>query len=193
MLRTNYSAALALAALMASLLGCATDSEQPPSTPSAAWSITRAVASPSRSISSMTTATNRSPATGTTAGSARMTAVRHESGHVPFGLADEYCWDGGYFQATHLPNIYRELFSLGSQIGCAEDAINVGRTAADCRSFEEDGFWFLDSTWYTSDPDALTPCFTDGKDDIMADEGPLRALDLRRIEWVYDNCSAASC
>ena len=32
----------------------------------------------------------------------------HETGHRPFGLADEYCCDGGYFQADPFPNVYEE-------------------------------------------------------------------------------------
>ena len=36
----------------------------------------------------------------------------HETGHTPFGLADEYCCDSHYFQPDPHPNIYEEIRRL---------------------------------------------------------------------------------
>ena len=115
--------------------------------------------------------------------------IRHETGHRPFGLADEYCCDGGYFQTSPFPDIYDSRTAVmlpggGVIIGCEDDAVNVGRTAADCRSWDEDIPWWFDDTWYTSDPDS---------DDLMFDRGQRRALDDRRMNWLFDVCRGAAC
>ena len=62
------------------------------------------------------------------------TTFRHEQGHRPFGLADEYCFkrpssmssncDGGYFQTDIFPNVYE----AGSD--CENDAAALGRPTA---------------------------------------------------------------
>jgi hypothetical protein len=104
--------------------------------------------------------------------------VRHETGHKPFGLADEYCCDGGYFQTDVFPDIYEEPDD------CAADAPSLGRTGADCREFEEVIDWWFDSDWSVSDP---------ASDDLMVDRGAPQANDTRRINWVYDNCASAGC
>jgi hypothetical protein len=102
--------------------------------------------------------------------------ILHETGHRPFGLADEYPPDGGYFQTEIFPNVY--------STGCAEDAVNVGRTAGDCRSFEEEVPWWFNRIWFTSDP---------ASDDLMVDRGTRRALDNRRIHWLFDVCRGSGC
>ena len=65
----------------------------------------------------------------------------HETGHRPFGLADEYCCDGGYwkpgdrddpYSLGRLPNVY------GGGNPCADDTSDVGKTPADCRRWVED-------------------------------------------------------
>src|SRR5206468_1951443 len=68
--------------------------------------------------------------------------VRHETGHAPFGLSDEYCCDGGYWQPSTDPNLY------SSQANCANDAPNVTRTASACHSITVNG----GGVWWTSDP-----------------------------------------
>jgi hypothetical protein len=94
----------------------------------------------------------------------------HEAGHVPFGLADEYCCDGGYWQAGAMPNVF------GSSAACQEDAPKVGRPASACRSLgaTNDGM-----SWFTSDP---------AGGDTMVDNGVLRALDRRRWVDLIDRC-----
>lgn len=101
----------------------------------------------------------------------------HETGHQPFGLADEYCCDGGYFQADPFPNLYEEPED------CAEDAGNLGRPDSACREFEEDDGW-LESDWSTSEP---------ASNDLMVDNMTAQAADVRRIEWLLGTCQAAAC
>lgn len=118
--------------------------------------------------------------------------LRHETGHRPFGLADEYCdlrnppagsvCDGGYFEAEPFPNLY------GDRTRCENDAPNledggVARTAADCGSFTEDVAWWFDDTWWISEP----------VDDLMVNNSTPRAADRRRIQWLLDRCLAGDC
>jgi hypothetical protein len=90
----------------------------------------------------------------------------HEMGHTPFGLADEYCCDGGYGQAEFLPNVYRDLQS------CTADLLNAGAQPGDCRRIGT-------TPWYTSDP----------LPDVMADDRrTFNRLDRRRANWLLDRC-----
>lgn len=106
--------------------------------------------------------------------------VLHETGHQPFGLADEYCCDGGYFQTDEAPNVYEEPSD------CAADAPSLGRTAADCREFTEVVDWWFDSDWSVSDPPG---------NDLMEDSGSRapQAADARRINLIFSKCAAAGC
>jgi hypothetical protein len=114
-----------------------------------------------------------------------ISTVRHETGHRPFGLADEYCpnridgkCDGGYFEADPYPNVYAEPEE------CVADAPNLGRTAADCREWTEDVENWADSDWSKSDP---------GGDDLMEYNGAAQGADRRRINWLFDECRGARC
>jgi hypothetical protein len=122
----------------------------------------------------------------------------HETGHRPFGLADEYCnkrnppagsvCDGGYYQNNPFPNLYEEPEN------CIADITNLQtwderlghriRTTADCKQFEEDLFWFFDKDWSVSEPH---------EDDLMVDNATIRGADARRIEWLFNRCAQASC
>lgn len=97
----------------------------------------------------------------------------HEAGHQPFGLADEYCCDGWNAQVSPFPNVY------GSLAACQADAVNVGRTPSDCRTWTSNS-----GIWYTSDP--ATP-------DLMVDNLTPQALDIRRIGWILVNCEGGAC
>ncbi|WP_109211768.1 MULTISPECIES: hypothetical protein [Microbacterium] len=101
--------------------------------------------------------------------------VLHETGHSPFGLPDEYCCDGGYWENTPNPTMF------DTQAECEADAPNLGRTAADCRSIAEtDG-----PTWWVSEPDP---------DDLMnSDRRPPRAGDIRRMDWFLTECLDGNC
>ena len=114
--------------------------------------------------------------------------ILHETGHQPFGLADEYCdqrpgsfstvCDGGYFQNNPFPNLYED------RDDCQADAPSVGRTASACQSFVEEVRWWFDNTWSTSDP---------ASNDLMVDNRAPQALDLRRMDWLFGECNSASC
>jgi len=101
--------------------------------------------------------------------------VRHETGHAPFGLADEYCCDTGYFQPNPEPNVYSTL------IACETDARDVGRFPSACRQIAKGGNTV---SWWTSDP---------ASDDLMVDNGTPRALDERRINWKFNECDQGRC
>jgi len=91
------------------------------------------------------------------------TAV-HETGHLPFGLADEYCCDGGYTQAAIFPNVYDGL------VACTSDLPTDG-TPATCR--------MISGNWFTSDP---IP-------DLMeAEQITFNRLDRRRADWLIAGC-----
>jgi hypothetical protein len=108
----------------------------------------------------------------------------HETGHRPFGLADEYCCDGGYFQNNPFPNLFDVLSGSPFILGCAEDAASRGLTAADCRTFDEDVPWWFDDDWYTTDP---------ASNDLMVDNQARQPLDDRRIDWLFSECRGAAC
>jgi hypothetical protein len=103
--------------------------------------------------------------------------VLHETGHAPFGLADEYAPDGGYFQTAERPNVYTSLFA------CLVDATTIGRTPDDCREWkrasDSKSFW-------TSDPSG---------NDLMESSGDRdpQLLDTRRIEWMFEQCAQGNC
>jgi hypothetical protein len=102
----------------------------------------------------------------------------HETGHVPFGLADEYCCDGGYFENPPFPNLW------DSRGECQADAPSLGRTAADCRMIT-DTRPTPAQNWLTSEP---TP------DDLMNNsQRPPRAADIRRMDWYFGNCVVGKC
>ena len=95
----------------------------------------------------------------------------HESGHVPFGLSDEYDDAKRYFVADPFPNIYK------TQAACDNDPFNSGKT---CRMFlSEKG-----EDWFTSDP---------AINDVMVDIGDFQPLDLRRVNWFLDQCDNGEC
>jgi hypothetical protein len=106
---------------------------------------------------------------------AHLQTVRHESGHRPFGLADEYCCDGGYYEQDEVPNVYE------SAQACQTDAPSLGYPASFCRSFMSTR---NNQTYWVSDP---------ASNDLMVDNTTPQAADLRRINWLFGNCAAAKC
>ena len=112
--------------------------------------------------------------------------ILHETGHRPFGLADEYCCDGGYFQNEPFPNLYDLPSPTPNtvRLTCEEDAPNLGKTLADCRSFEEDIPWWFNNLWYTTDPTS---------NDLMVNQGMRQPHDTRRMNWLFDVCRGAGC
>jgi len=110
--------------------------------------------------------------------------VLHESGHQPYGLADEYCCDGGYFQPDPYPNLCAE------QSGCVAEIPDLQtwdtrlgvtpRTTASCTSLTSVG----GDDWWTSDSRV---------NDLMMNNSTPQGADYRRIQWIFDRCAAASC
>lgn len=104
--------------------------------------------------------------------------VLHETGHSPFGLADEYCCDGGYFENSPNPDLWDTLAE------CQSDATALGRPTTDCRTIT-DSRPTPPKNWYTSEP---TP------NDLMnGDRRPPQAADIRRMDWFFGNCAAGKC
>lgn len=91
----------------------------------------------------------------------------HELGHTPFGLADEYCCDGGYWQAPERPNVYASLSA------CRADAPAAGNPASNCRLLGPG------STWYTSDAPGEV---------MNGDRTTFRPLDRRRWDEMTKRC-----
>lgn len=110
--------------------------------------------------------------------------VRHETGHSPFGLADEYCCDGGYFQTSPNPNLYgpEASGSDASKTACEADALGGLRGACipyvSERVSEGDRFYRLD---HAPAHDAV-----EVENDRMLDNLVPRAADERRIQAVFD-------
>jgi hypothetical protein len=100
----------------------------------------------------------------------------HETGHRPFGAADIYCCDGGYFQRSTHPNLYAEQedfflwlpwqdnlegasdYSWGDTVpGCEDEDLlgTSGKPIPDanndpCPSFTDDHF--LENDWFRPEP-----------------------------------------
>ncbi|WP_433222893.1 hypothetical protein ACQP00_24700 [Dactylosporangium sp. CS-047395] len=104
--------------------------------------------------------------------------VLHETGHAPFGLADEYCCDGGYFENPPFPNLW------DSRGECQTDAPDLGRTPADCRTIT-DSRPNPAQNWSLSEPD--------NTDLMNSDRRPPQAADIRRMDWFIANCVAGKC
>jgi hypothetical protein len=100
--------------------------------------------------------------------------VAHESGHQPFGLADEYCCNGGYIPST-------KVFS--SQAACQADALAASAPDT-CRQIADAtgsvSWWRLDS--------AAT-----AGNDLMIGNGDFQAADTRAHESLFSKCRTAKC
>ncbi|MFO0725296.1 MAG: hypothetical protein U1E65_16050 [Myxococcota bacterium] len=94
----------------------------------------------------------------------------HETHHTPFGLFDEYCCDGGYFQAPVNPNVY------GSMTACLMYSSNP----ATCMPIGNLGL-----SHFVSDP---------GPADVMGKNASVEnADDLRRMNGYYADCAQGGC
>lgn len=96
----------------------------------------------------------------------------HETGHSPFGLADEHLGSPSYFEPNPFPNIYATL------LRCQDDAGNLGgRSPASCVAFMPT---IAGGVWYTSEPRV---------NDLMLDNRTPQAADIRRINWFFTQCN----
>jgi hypothetical protein len=99
--------------------------------------------------------------------------VRYQTGHVPFGLADEYTPDGGYFQVAPFPNVYLV------QSDCDRDPLlNVP-----CQPLPNTTSSF---TWYRVDA-------VNVDQDMMGRGEEAQAADNRRIDWLFGECEMGNC
>ncbi len=112
----------------------------------------------------------------------------HESGHMVFGLADQYCCDSFYWQPDPYPNLYTAFYGFFGYIRCPEDVGNLlawdyrlgdlqlpGRT---CREFTA-----YSTAKHQSDPwDAGRQAARS----LMGDNSMIRAPAARRMEWVLN-------
>jgi len=95
----------------------------------------------------------------------------HELHHAAFGLADEYCCDGGYFEANPYPNVMRNLGS------CAMN----GSTPSACAPIDPSNT----GGWHRSDGPAP---------DVMSNDMTIeKADDLRRANYFFDQCHIGGC
>jgi hypothetical protein len=110
--------------------------------------------------------------------------VRHETGHSPFGLADEYCCDGGYFQTGANPNLYGPdpAGSTTALAACQADALAGLRSSCigftSTRVSSGSRFFRLDH--------APAPGDEDVENDRMVDNKLPRAADERRIQAIIN-------
>lgn len=77
----------------------------------------------------------------------RLQVVVHEAGHRPFGLADEYCCDGGYFTNSVIdtppfPNLFK------TEAGCRNEAGERDFDPDECRELFASG-----ANWWLFEPD----------------------------------------
>jgi hypothetical protein len=94
----------------------------------------------------------------------------HETGHFPFGLADEYK-GSVYYENPHFPNVYE------SQSLCEAD--KPVPSTVPCRPVDSTNP--NNANWFTSDP---------GQHDLMVDDEIPQNLDVRRIDWMFSECAA---
>ena len=104
----------------------------------------------------------------------KTSVFRHESGHRPFGLADEYSPKGGHYERSLYPNNYETFYT------CNADLVNLNDDANECVSFETNS----GKTFWRSDP---------ADDHLMLDKGKPRAADLRRMNWLIRRCKEGDC
>ncbi len=111
----------------------------------------------------------------------------HETGHVPFGLSDEYCkkdLSDAYRVSLPYPNVY------SSQTDCFTDALALGVADA-CQQIKENT---------SQNPNCSVNYYrvesaSSYVDDLMTEYGYLtpNPADKRRIDWLFDKCSSAIC
>ncbi len=107
----------------------------------------------------------------------------HELGHMPFGLADEYCCDGGYFQTGFAPNVYASADATQSSTACRADPLAALLGA--CGAFTENRPPSRRRVFRLDHPPGSRFDFRDVSNDLMVDDGTLRPADVRRFQHVF--------
>lgn len=136
--------------------------------------------------------------------------VLHETGHVPFGLADEYCCDGGYVMPKKnpspddLPNVYHkqgvcqmDQLSFGVTDACEQISGNACVGGANPRlsckpdSMGQDparcGMGIPCSQTFLPNVFRLDPLSTI-TNDLMVNNGAPQGADQRRINGFFNTC-----
>jgi hypothetical protein len=91
----------------------------------------------------------------------------HELHHAAYGLADEYCCDGGYFQEEPFPNLYDDLDD------CQEDPLSGGACAKLSKTLPNGTVETKD--WFRFD---RTP-------DVMINNSVENPEEFRRADWYF--------
>ncbi|QBQ54971.1 hypothetical protein [Nitrosococcus wardiae] len=110
--------------------------------------------------------------------------VRHETGHSPFGLADEYCCDGGYFQTSVNPNLFgpEPPGSTAALTACQADPLAGLRDSClgfvSSRISSGNQFFRVDHAPASREVEV--------ENDRMIDNKVPRAADDRRIQAIID-------
>jgi hypothetical protein len=131
--------------------------------------------------------------------------MRHEMGHAVFGLADEYCCDGGYGVANPFPNVYD---TIGACVGDFADLDKINTelkwpTQGPCRPIPQST---INPATATATP-GVTPTpykwvsdpvnFVDGlnlRSDLMNGNDYGMTTDIRRFRWTFDKlCPEGGC
>jgi hypothetical protein len=107
----------------------------------------------------------------------------HETGHIPFGLADEYCCDGGYAYVTPHPNVWF------SEASCLNNDPLANAAPDACQQITHPITGNVVAGKYRVDP--ASTYF----DDLMTSRGGItpRPADERRINWLFEQCRSAGC
>ena len=120
----------------------------------------------------------------------------HEMHHIAFGLADEYCCDGGYSTVTPFPNVY------ASRADCLTDPMSSSPMT--CLPIRERGIRSSQGgvqtcvQGSTQSPqgwriDAATNAITNCNQDVMIENSFELEADRRRGDWVFSECDLGKC
>lgn len=138
----------------------------------------------------------------------RLQVIAHEAGHRPFGMADEYCCDGGYFSSRRpflssdynppYPNMFK------SEGKCRDAALDRGYDPDACRDIvdaDTDEDWWLWEPNYRSEPDRAQRVR-----DLMQQTGAIEPVEgeftdrydagdseVDRMGWFLSECVNGRC
>ena len=109
-------------------------------------------------------------------------ALIHETGHVLYGLHDEYCCSSNYAQQACVPQLW------GTAAACQGDAGRIGHPPASCTQLSDGAntlpFWRID-------PDGAAGCIM-GQSQLNADSVFGKAC-LQRMDWRHRKCAGGEC
>lgn len=139
----------------------------------------------------------------------RLQVIAHESGHRPFGLADEYCCDGGYYSSrkpllsSEYDPPYPNMFKNENK--CQDAAVERGYNANACRALidSDDGkdWWLWEPDYVTAEPDRLKRMRDlmqqtgdiEPVEDIFLDRYAVGDTERDRMGWFLSQCLNGRC